>query len=65
MQKHVHLVFIMSDLMSYKESITMFPQLEYMCEVAYFEDLTQQDYLDTAVTFFAHSHLPDEILGDD
>jgi len=40
LQKHAHLVFIMNDLMSYKETITMFPQFEYMCEVAYFEDLT-------------------------
>ena len=36
-----------------------------MCEVAYFEDLTQQDYLDTAVSYLAHSNLPDEIIGDD
>ena len=36
-----------------------------MCEVVYFEDLTQQDYLDTAVTYFAHSHLPEEIFGED
>jgi len=43
----------------------MYPQLEYMCEVAYFEDLTQQDYLDTAVAYLAHSNLPEEIFGDD
>ena len=40
LQKHVHLLFIMNDLMSYKEIITLHPQLEYMCEVCYFEDLT-------------------------
>jgi len=30
----------MADLMSYKETVTLYPQLEYMCEVVYFEDLT-------------------------
>jgi hypothetical protein len=61
----MHLIFIMSDLMTYKEVVGLFPQMEYLCEVMFLEDLTQKDYVEMSGSFLMRSNISDEILGDD
>lgn len=40
LQKHVHFCFVFSELLTYKEIVQMWPQMEYLFEVVYLEDLT-------------------------
>ena len=47
-QKNIHLVFLISDLMTYKECFSIFPQYEYNCEVMFLYDLNSNDYLQMA-----------------
>jgi hypothetical protein len=42
--KFVHIAFLFSDLMAYKEIFMMFPQLEYTCEVIFLDDLNPRGY---------------------
>ena len=39
-RKQLHVIFLFSDLMSYKETFQLFPQFEYLCEVLFLDDLT-------------------------
>ena len=39
-KKNLHVVFLFSDLMTYKEVIQLYPQLEYICDVVFMDDLT-------------------------
>lgn len=61
----LHIVFLFSDLMTYKETFQLFPQLEYACEVMFLEDMTPQGYQVTAENFLARSNIAPELLGDD
>lgn len=60
----MHFVFLFSDLMSYKETFQLFPQLEYMCEVMFLDDITSQGYLETANAFLARSNISSELINE-
>ena len=64
-RKMLHIVFLFSDLMSYKETFQLFPQLEYLCEVLYLDDLTPAGYLHTADAFLERSKIARELANDD
>lgn len=36
----MHIVVLVSDLMTYKECVGQFPQFEYLSEVAFLSDMT-------------------------
>jgi len=61
----LHIVFLFSDLMSYKETFQLFPQLEYYCEVMFLEDMTPQGYQVMADNFLARSNIAPELIGDE
>ena len=65
LQKNVHFVFMFNDMMTYKEIVQLFPQLEYSCEVLYMEDLTQQDYLDMTNLFLFRQNVSEEFYEND
>lgn len=50
--------------MSYKETFQLFPQLEYMCEVMFLDDITSQGYLETANAFLARSNISSELINE-
>ena len=62
-RKALHIVFLFSDLMSYKEVFQLFPQLEYLCEVLFLDDLTPQGYHATADAFLERSNIARELQG--
>ena len=49
--------------MSYKEVFQLFPQLEYLCEVLFLDDLTPQGYHVTADAFLERSNIARELQG--
>ena len=51
--------------MSYKETFQLFPQLEYLCEVLYLDDLTPNGYLVTADNFLARSNIAKELINEE
>jgi hypothetical protein len=51
--------------MTYKEIVGMYPQMEYLCEVIFIDDLTQKDYLEMSNTFLLRSNISEEQMGDD
>ena len=64
-RKQLHIVFLFSDLMSYKETFSLFPQLEYLCEVIFLEDMTPAGYQLMADNFLRRSNIAPELIGDD
>lgn len=64
MRKMFHIVFLFSDLMSYKETFQLFPQLEYLCEVMFLDDITTQGYLETASNFQVRSNIAPSLMKD-
>lgn len=40
LQRNMHIVVLVSDLMTYKECVGQFPQFEYLSEVAFLSDMT-------------------------
>jgi len=54
-KKLLHIVILYSDLMSYKENMQLFPQMEYLCEVMFLDDITTEGYLVTANNFLTRS----------
>ena len=51
--KNVHVVFLISDLNTYYEWMTMFPGLEAKCEVIYMDELSVEGYRQLTSEFFA------------
>ena len=64
-KKNIHIVFLFSDLMSYKETFQLFPQFEYLCEVMFMDDITQQGYLYMADQYLNRSNIASELIGED
>ena len=64
-KRNVHLVFLFSDLMSYKEIIMHFPQLEYHCEVIFLEDLRQKGYLLMAENFLSRTNIEKDLIAEE
>lgn len=56
-RKNVHIVFSFSDLMTYKEIFSLFPQFEYLTEVMFLDDLSPLGYLAMVDSFLARSQL--------
>ena len=44
LMKHTHVVFIINDLQTYHEWISLFPGLETKCDVMFMDDLTSEGY---------------------
>jgi hypothetical protein len=44
LQKNMHIVMIIEEMQSYFEWVSLFPQIEYMFEVAYMDDLSNEGY---------------------
>lgn len=51
--KNVHLVFLISDLNTYYEWVSLLPGLESKCEVIYMEELSLEGYRQLTSEFFA------------
>ena len=64
-KKMLHIVFLFSDLMSYKESFQLFPQLEYLCEIIFLDDMTPPGYLVTADNFLERSKIAKELISEE
>ena len=62
-RKNIHIVFLFSDLMSYKENFQLFPQLEYLCEVIFLDDMSPNGYLVTADCFLERSKISKELVN--
>lgn len=58
-------MFLFSDLMSYKETFQIFPQLEYLCEVMFLDDISSQGYRDTAEFFLRRSNISSDLINED
>ena len=58
----LHIVFLFSDLMSYKETFQLFPQLEYLSEVIFLDDMTLLGYTVMADNFLIRSNVATEFL---
>lgn len=60
----VHIVFMISDLQTYHEWISLFPGLETRCEVMFLDDLSKDGYSSLTRTFLDRSKMdegaPDE-----
>ena len=50
-KKNLHIVFLFSDLMSYKEIFQLIPQFEYICDVIFLEDLNNSGYQSMTESF--------------
>ena len=64
-KKQLHIVFLFSDLMSYKETFQIWPQLEYLCEVMFLDDISSQGYRDTAEFFLRRSNIKSDLINED
>jgi hypothetical protein len=64
-KKNMHIVFLFSDLMSYKELFQMIPQLEYMCDIMFLDDLNNAGYQAMTDSFLQRSNIIDDLQQDD
>jgi len=44
LQKNMHIVLIIDEMQSYFEWVGLFPQIEYMFEVAYMDEMSNEGY---------------------
>jgi hypothetical protein len=63
LMKFVHIAFLFSDLMAYKEIFMMFPQLEYTCEVIFLDDLNPKGYQMMAANYLERVKITEELIG--
>ena len=64
-QKNLHFIFLVSDMMTYKECFSIFRQFEYHCEIMFLHDLNSNDYFTMADSFLQRSNITEDLLGDD
>lgn len=58
-------MFLFSDLMTYKETFQLFPQMEYLSEVIFLDDITSNGYLAMAEGYLKRINTGKEIFMDD
>jgi len=64
-QRNLHFVFLITDLMTYKECFSIYPQFEYQCEVMFLYDLNSNDYISMADSYLQRSNVTEDLLGED
>ena len=62
----IHIVFMISDLQTYHEWVSLFPGLETKCEVMFLDDISKKGYNTLTKTFLERSKMEkDEELEED
>jgi len=64
LMKYAHVVFMINDLQTYHEWVSLFPGLETKCDVMFMDDLTNEGYNQLTRTFLNRAKI-DEDMGED
>ena len=64
LQKQMHIVVVIEDMQSYFEWVGLFPQMEYMFEVAYMDDLSNEGYKQVTQAYLSNRESDNSIFAE-